>query len=81
MRVINRSNPGRALTALLLQLLLALASFGGAAADVCTLSVDGVSGFTSYAGVGFQENLAAYLYGTRNGQPDNQIGDYQAQID
>lgn len=45
-----------------------------------TVSLDGVSGFTSFAGVGFERNLTAYLYGTLNSQADNTLDDFHAQI-
>src|SRR5437899_551689 len=37
-------------------------------------------GFSSYAGVGFQENAVAGLYGVFNGQPYLKVSDYHAQI-
>jgi PKD repeat protein len=37
-------------------------------------------GFASYAGVGFQENAVAGLYGVYNGQEDLSPSDYQVQV-
>jgi hypothetical protein len=67
--------------ALALAVLLGMAFGFSSEAAVCTTNLDGVSGFTSFAGVGFQQNVAARLSGTLNGQPDNQAGNYHAEID
>lgn len=75
--------PGRRSVILVLALLFGMVGSHAAIAanGVCTVKLAGVSGLTSYAGLGFQRNLAANLHGTLNGQPDNQIGDFQAKID
>jgi PKD repeat protein len=45
-----------------------------------TVSLGGFYQFTSFAGVGFQENVIANVAGTLNGRLDNKPGDYVARV-